>query len=352
MGEGLLHPVGQKRTDPLRFAKSGIRTVVALCGLCVLGALGALGALSIVSALSKAPAPSPRPPITVGGSSDSNSRVSKPGSLHRATAPTRPTYSITETVIDLVDNSRPTVAFGRELSPHRVLTTQVWIPDAPGRRPLVVFAAGFRAGPSPYRALLEAWARHGYVVAAPEFPLTDEAVAGGNLDEADIANQPADVRFVTDALVAPESPVGDRIDGSKVAVAGHSDGAETALAASIRPPPPGEPVYRALIAMSPQPLEGPASTGNPPILVTQGDADTINPPINGFNTWQEAAAPKYLEVLHGGGHLAPLESGSRWLPALVSVTDAFLDTYTQGDGTPATVVLAGNSPPLAFIRSG
>ena len=74
----------------------------------------------------------------------------------------------------------------------------MWLPAAPGRRPLIVFAHGFDVGPGIYAALLDAWAAHGYVVAAPEFPLTDPAVAGASLDENDINNQPADLRFVTE----------------------------------------------------------------------------------------------------------------------------------------------------------
>ncbi|MGH9102418.1 MAG: alpha/beta hydrolase family protein [Acidimicrobiales bacterium] len=256
---------------------------------------------------------------------------------------------MTEVTVPLVDHGRPTVAHGRQISPYRALTTKVWVPEAPGRRPLVVFVAGFEVGPTPYQALLESWARRGYVVAAPELPLTDAAVAGANLDEGDLANQPADIRFVTDALVAQGSPVARRIDRARVAVTGHSDGAETALVDSIRPAPPGEPAYRAVIAISAQPLTGPASIPNPPMLVIQGSADTINPPAHGYRLWEEAAPPKYFEVLYGAGHLPPLEAGSSWLPVVEAVTGAFLDAYVAGDAKPAGLALAGDAPPLASI---
>jgi fermentation-respiration switch protein FrsA (DUF1100 family) len=233
-----------------------------------------------------------------------------------------------------------------------MLSTLVWVPQVPGRWPLVVFAHGFDVGPQTYSALLEAWAAHGYVVAAPEFPLTDPAVSGASLDENDINNQPADLRFVTDALVAPNSLLASRIDSRRVAVTGHSDGGESALAASVSPAPLGQPRYRALIAMSVQPLSVPGATTNPPVLVTQGDADTINPPAWGVQTWQDAAAPKYLLILRGGGHLPPLQAGSAWLAGIEAVTEAFLDAYAAGDRPPASVAAAAGGFPALSLQSG
>jgi hypothetical protein len=217
---------------------------------------------------------------------------------------------------------------------------------------MVVFAHGFDVGPETYASLLASWAAHGYVVAGPEFPLTDPAVAGSNLDENDITNQPTDLRFVTDSLVAPTSPVAAQIDSARVAVAGHSDGAESALATSVTPAPAGEPGYRAVIAMSVQPLPGSGAMANPPILVTQGDADTINPPASGQQTWQQAAPPKYFLDIHGGGHLPPLQGGSVWLPGIEAATEAFLDAYAAGDGDASGVATAVSHTPSLTLQSG
>jgi predicted dienelactone hydrolase len=49
--------------------------------------------------------------------------------------------------------------------------------------PLIVFGHGFAVTPRPYSQLLRAWARAGYVVAAPVFPL-ENANAPGGPDEA------------------------------------------------------------------------------------------------------------------------------------------------------------------------
>jgi pimeloyl-ACP methyl ester carboxylesterase len=104
--------------------------------------------------------------------------------------------------------------------------------------------------------------------------------------------------------------------------------------------------------MSVQPLAGSGRTGNPPILVTQGDADTINPPSWGAQTWDQAAGPKYLLVLRGGGHLPPLQAGSAWLPGIEAVSEAFLDAYLVGDGATSAIPTAAAGSPLLTLEAG
>jgi len=262
-----------------------------------------------------------------------------------------PPYALSELTLPLVDRSRPTIAAGSTISATRALTTLVWLPITAGRWPLIVFAHGFDVGPAAYVALLSSWAAQGYVVAAPEFPLTDPDVAGSNLDEADIDNQVADVRFVTDYLVSEASPLVNHIDPARVAVAGHSDGAEAAIAAAAAGVPAGEPRYRALLALSAQPVEGTAGR-NPPILVAQGDADTTNAPSYGLQIWQQAAAPKYLLDIEGGGHFPPFEAGSAWLPGIESITEMFLDTYVAGDGKASSIASAVGRYSRLSLRTG
>lgn len=286
------------------------------------------------------PPPGPVPPTAPTTSTTSTVPIPP------TTAP-GPPYPLSSVTLPLVDHTRPTVSHGHQVSSSRSLTTIVWYPDVPGRHPLVVFAHGYQVGPTPYFALLQAWASHGFVVAAPEFPLTDAAIAGNNIDESDIDNQPQDLRFVTDSLIATGSPIAARINPEEVAVAGHSDGAESAVAASVAPVPSGEPPFDALIAMSVQQLPGVSKTDNPPMLVTQGDQDTINPPSYGYQVYTEGVSPKFLLVLRGGGHLPPLQSGSPWLAGIETVTDAFLDCYLAHD-VPAAAIGSGVSGSSLF----
>jgi hypothetical protein len=102
--------------------------------------------------------------------------------------------------------------------------------------------------------------------------------------------------------------------------------------------------------MSVQELLGFVHTANPPVLVTQGDADTINPPSYGYTTFADASPPKFMLVLHGGGHLAPLLAGSRWLPTIESATEDFFHLELFG-GTDRQLLRDANQPPLASMQT-
>lgn len=258
--------------------------------------------------------------------------------------PPRP-YPITTTTLALVDPNRPTVSRGHQMAPTRALTTVVWYPTVGTSWPLVVFVPGYQVGPDSYSHLLQTWAAAGYVVAAIEFPLSDAAVAGAALDENDLNNQPSDVRFVMDALITPSGPLAARIDYMRMGVAGHSDGAEAALAVAQQ----GDVTIKAVIAMSGQPVI-PHLAPNPPLLVAQGDVDTINPPVRSQAIFDQATSPRFLLTLKGAGHLAPFAGGTRWQPAVDQVTVDFLDHYLARATDSDVMLLAhGNRPGLTTL---
>ncbi len=83
---------------------------------------------------------------------------------------------------------------------------------------------------APYAPLLRAWASAGYVVAAVNFPRTD-CRTGTAAYEPDVVNQPADMSYVITRLLAlsgrTHGLLAGLLDPREVAVAGHSDGADT-----------------------------------------------------------------------------------------------------------------------------
>ena len=64
--------------------------------------------------------------------------------------------------------------------------------------------ARLRGDADVYERLLDAWARAGYVVAAPSFPLTQKHVPGGRR-ERDLVNQPGDMSFVISRMLADDA---------------------------------------------------------------------------------------------------------------------------------------------------
>ncbi|HZT93569.1 MAG TPA: hypothetical protein VE985_03715 [Gaiellaceae bacterium] len=216
----------------------------------------------------------------------------------------------------------------------RPVTTYLWYPpaaDGAGPWPLVVFGHGFATTPFRYLRLLRAWAAAGYLVAAPVFPLGNAHAPGGP-DENDIVNQPRDMSFVIsrllDASAAPASPLHGLVDGARIAVAGQSDGAETAFATAYQRPWNDRRVQAALI-LSGAELGGHARVVSRavPLLAVQGTADRINPPVYTFGLFHAVGRPKFLLLLRGAGHLGPYTEPGLRLAAVERVSIAFLDHY-------------------------
>lgn len=226
----------------------------------------------------------------------------------------------------------------------RRLETVVRYPDAAGRHPLVLFAHGFTLTPVTYRRLLDAWARAGYVVAAPYFP-RERGDAPGGPDESDLINEPRDISFVITRVLAL-----GHVDPKRIAVAGHSDGGVAALAVAYDRRF-HDPRLRAAIVMSGAMIGG--MTGfvhGPPLLAMQGTADTVNPPAATADYFARAARPKFLVRLLGAPHLPPYVGEEPQLGIVERVTLAFLGHYLDGRPLSALVV-AAHRPGLTRFTS-
>jgi dienelactone hydrolase len=237
-------------------------------------------------------------------------------------------------VLHLVDSSRTIrLPGGKRIA--RPVTTDLWYPpaaDGDGPWPLVVFGHGFATTPARYQRLLRAWAAAGYLVAAPVFPLGNAHAPGGP-DENDIVNQPRDMSFVItrllDANASLQSPLHGLVDRGRIAVAGQSDGAETAFATSYERPWVDRRVRAALI-LSGAELGGRRArlvSRTVPLLAVQGTADRINPPVYTFDLFHAVGRPKFLLLLRRAGHLGPYTVPGPRLAAVERVSIAFLDHY-------------------------
>jgi len=269
-------------------------------------------------------------------------------SAHGAERPS--SYAVGVRVVRLVDTGR-TITLPDGTSEPRILITEVRypalgapgaaeMPNAPaahagGPFPLVIFGHGYAVTPALYARLLHAWAQAGYVVAAPVFPL-ENADAPGGPGESDLVNQPADMRFVISRMLAASNassgPLAGLIDPAQIAVTGQSDGGDTALAVaydgSYRDPRVGAAI---ILSGAEIPALGSFTfpRAGPPLLATQGSADTINPPSATNAFFETAPPPKYLLSLLGAEHLPPYSDQQPQLTIVERVTIAFLDAYLK-----------------------
>jgi dienelactone hydrolase len=250
-------------------------------------------------------------------------------------------------VLRLVDTSR-SAHFANGTSGPRVLVTDVRYPTR-GRPPfpLVVFAHGFALTPQTYTPLLDAWARAGFVVAAPAFPV-ERAGAPGGSSQRDLLNEPGDLSFVVSRLL-DNARWSRLIDPHEIAFAGQSDGAIAALAAAYDPRYADGRVEAAVLlsGAAPAGLTRPVRRA-PPLLAVQGTSDPINAPGATAAYYARMHRPKFLLWLLGASHLPPYTTADRWSPVVDRATIAFLDHTLRGAPI-RPLITAGNRPGLARI---
>src|SRR5579885_846580 len=209
-----------------------------------------------------------------------------------------------------VDTSRPTPANGEDAPelPSRTLPTTLAVPSGAGPFPLVVYSHGFGGSGAGSAPLLRAVASAGYVVAAPDFPVTTEGVPGGPQRGVDAPEaQPADVRFVIDRLLAanadPNDPISGLIDPRRIGAAGHSMGAGITMGVAFntccRDPRIGAGV---LLAVDPPTLyQGDYFVPpSPPVLFVHGDQDQDLPYAHGRLAYARAEPATFFITDLGG----------------------------------------------------
>jgi fermentation-respiration switch protein FrsA (DUF1100 family) len=289
-----------------------------------------------------------------------------------ASAGPGPPFAVGERTVTFVDTSR-TVRFpGRPPEP-RTLVTVVRYPaqgprsggdirNAPPARsggpfPLVIFGHGFAVTPAPYARLLRAWARAGYVVAAPIFPRENSRAPGG-ANESDLVNQPRDMSFVITRMLelddTPNGFFGGLIAPDEIAVSGHSDGGETALAVAYDRHFLDRRV-RAAVIMSGAEIPGIGgyfAAPSPPLLAIQGTADTSNEPKFTYEFFDAAPRPKFLLSLLGARHLPPYTTEEPQLGIVERVTTDFLNRYLKnGERAMTRMIAAGDVRGVGKIQA-
>ena len=331
-----------------RWRLSALGLIVAAVTAGVLLAIGAGGGNSarvITQRAQLAPTRSAQPAPT---QATTQAQASAPTQAAAPPPPPQPN-AVGVRVLDFYDQTRgrrlTTVVRYPATAPAGVSTLQD-AAGAGGPYPLVVFGHGFAVSPTPYDPLLDRWVRAGFIVAAPIFPKSNANAPGGP-NEHDLPNQAGDMNFVIQSMLALSSaqsgPFAARIT-SDVAVAGQSDGGDTALAAAFDPTQHSEPVEAAVILSGAEDPFAAPFTPQPgtPLLATQGTADTVNRPEETLAFFRPAAPPKYLLLLDGASHQEPYTQPGPQLDAVSRTTIAFLDRYLKLDGAPLRRLIAAH----------
>lgn len=269
--------------------------------------LTALAALAISACSTKSGTPPPPAVSTPPGtpaSAPAPGRVTPPVGTAPAT-----TFPIRERILK----------FSR--GADRPLPTTVWYPDAPGRFPLVLFSHGLTSKPSAYAALLTAWARAGFVVAAPSYPHTSHGVT--EYDAVDVVNQPVDASYVITRMIG--DPLGARIDTARIAATGHSAGGITTIGMFT-----GNRDDRLIagIVLAGRELFNVPFAGPPaPLLFVHGRLDRTVPYADGLAAFHAVPWSRAMMTVTKGDHVALTKDFG---PVIATTTD-FLRWSLYGD---------------------
>lgn len=280
--------------------------------------------------------------------------------------------------ITMVDTSRPTAAVPGMFPerPERTLAVDVVYPaegdpgpepegepatagaatpdaaPADGAHPLVVFAHGWNGRTDNFLGFAERWAREGYIVALPTFPLSQEGIG-----VQDLASQPGDVSFVIDELadLDDDDPLAGHVDAGRLAVGGHSLGSATTFGVAYNSCCLDERIDAIFpVAGGTLPIEGGDFEDAPatPMLLVHGVADEGVPIAAGDAMFELTDAPVWYLRAAGATHMGIFadEPGRLFNEAVI----AFLDAQLRGD-TAALDAFGDEVPPSAGewrVKSG
>lgn len=208
-----------------------------------------------------------------------------------------------------VDASRDTPENGDAPgSPQRSLPTTLWYPIGfDGDLPLIVHSHGILSSRTEMPYLTELLASHGYLVVAADYPLTSGSAPGG-ANALDVVNQPGDVSFLIDSVIAlsgADKPFTGTVDTSRIGLSGYSLGGLTTYLATyhqrLR-----DPRIAAAVAIA-----GPSAPFAPdfftstsiPTLAVAGTADALIEHRRNAADLPSRAPGAALVTIAGGSHL-------------------------------------------------
>jgi predicted dienelactone hydrolase len=200
----------------------------------------------------------------------------------------------------------------RDPARDRLFPCDIWYPDQPGARPLVLYSHHSRGNRRSATYLTTHLASHGYLVAALDHSEVVAPQIAGTV-QGFLGNRVPDVRFLLDHLLAGAIPGAiqcpARPDPDRIAIVGHSIGGWTALAL-----PETDPRIQAVVALAP----GGASNPKPGIipaplsfnwprppatLYIVAEDDVLTPLAGMHELYSRTPGPKQMVILPRADHL-------------------------------------------------
>ncbi len=287
-----------------------------------------------------------------------------------------------------IDYTRSTFNYytGKSL-PYRVLDTYIFYPKenpdtassgsasvaaTKSPYPAIVFAEGYKVTPFTYRALLDFWVTKGFVVVAPMFPDTNKfavkAMHNVETSEKDNSNEPADIAFVTRNIIADATQLSSNckilynlINPNELMLAGQSDGAQVAGALVYDSDYNyllGNISFKAVEILSGDEIgtgNYTATSDSPPVLFTQSDTDTCNPPQEAEQFYDAIPSEnKWFLELFNAHHLPPYDGNDPAAFSIVSQVTAEFFILAVHNTLPNSqfVALANSAPAIANMTVG
>jgi dienelactone hydrolase len=234
-------------------------------------------------------------------------------------------YPVATLELTLEDTSRPIPKTNEHpAAPARKLVTTVYYPasgTAPlfgdalvakgGPFPMLMYSHGFSSTRSEASAIGTLAASHGYVVVAPDFPLSNLLANDGNPVPSDAPNQAGDVSFLIDQMIELSQQSGhvlaNAVDAARIGATGVSMGGLTTLLVSLHPKLTDARIRAAapIAALSSFFLPGFYHTRELPLLFVHGDNDAfIDYELNSRAAWEHAQPNAWLMTIAGGTHTA------------------------------------------------
>jgi len=276
------------------------------------------------------------------------------------------TWTDTDPNAGLVVNPAP----GGSAGP-RTLVTEIFYPAIGGsmKTPATDLEPDYRGGPFP---VLSSWVMGGFVVVAPLFPdenankinsLVPRTVTQSELAESDVVNEPYDIAYVTGEVESAASGAASSgaawlkglAEPGKIALAGHSDGAQAVAAlvyaekyAATYEAMPSRPF--GVVVLSGSELSGtyapPAEA--PAVLFVQSAVDGCNLPQEAGTLFHDAGGGFFLE-LSGAHHFSPYVGVGPAAPTVERLTAAFLKSALAGTPSLKKLSAFDTSPGVAKL---